>query len=71
MEAMDPEATAEEGRSRTASSPQKQAKHMASLQLLYTVGDNQAKLDARTEFRYLAVLAKGEVKRSCTKPYTR
>lgn len=31
------------------------AKHMASLQLLYTAGGNQAKLDARTEFRYLAV----------------
>lgn len=67
---MDPEATAEEGREQLQVR-QKQAKHMASLQLLYTVGDNQAELDARTGFRYLAVLAKGEVKLSCTKPYTR
>ena len=29
------------------------AKHMASLQLLYTVGGNQARLDARTEFEIL------------------
>ena len=38
----------EEGRSRTAS-----AKQTASLQLLCTVGGNQARLDACTEFEIL------------------
>jgi len=40
--------TAEEGRSRTAEVLA--AKHTASLQLLCTVGGNQARLDARSEF---------------------
>jgi len=39
----------EEGRSRTAEVLA--AKHTASLQLLCTVGGNQARLDARSEFK--------------------
>jgi hypothetical protein len=35
------------------------AKHMASLQLLCTVGGNQARLDARTEFKILERSPKG------------
>ena len=38
------------------------AKHIASLRLLCTVGGSQARLDVRTEFGSLAVLAKGGVK---------
>ena len=37
------------------------AKYTASLQLLRTVGGNQARLDARTEFENLELLAKGGV----------
>ena len=37
------------------------AKYTASLQLLRTVGGNQARLDARTEFEILELLAKGGV----------
>ena len=37
------------------------AKHTASLQLLCTAGGNQARLDARTEFKNLEPLAKGGV----------
>jgi len=33
--------------------------HSRSLQLLYTVGGSQARLDARTEFEIFAALAKG------------
>ena len=35
------------------------AKHTASLQLLCTVGGNQARLDARTEFKILERSPKG------------
>ena len=34
-------------------------RHMCLLQLLYTAGGNQARLDARTEFKNLEPLAKG------------
>jgi hypothetical protein len=37
------------------------AKHTASLQLLCTVGGNQARLDARTEFKILEPSPKGGV----------
>jgi hypothetical protein len=53
--------TAEEGRSRTAEVLA--AKHTASLQLLYTVGGNQARLDARSEFE---ISLKGGGSWSCT-----
>jgi len=52
--------TTEEGRSRTAEVLA--AKHTASLQLLYTVGGNQARLDARSEFKILERSPKGGVK---------
>jgi len=35
--------------------------HSHSLQLLYTVGGNQARLDARTEFEILEASLKGGV----------
>ena len=38
------------------------AKHTASLQLLYTVGGSQARLDARTEFKISQRSPKGGVK---------
>jgi len=53
--------TAEEGRSRTAEVLA--AKHTASLQLLCTVGGNQARLDARSEFE---ISPKGGGSWSCT-----
>ena len=37
------------------------AKYTALLQLLCTVGGNQARLDARTKFEILELLAKGGV----------
>jgi len=40
------------------------AKHTASLQLLYTVGGNQARLDARTEFEILEPSLRGGVEAS-------
>ena len=49
------------------------AKYTASLQLLRTVGGNQARLDARTEFEILELLAKGGVEAgrapSCSSNY--
>ena len=45
------------------------AKHTASLQLLYTVGSNQARLDARTKFKILEPLAKGGVEAGHTLSY--
>jgi hypothetical protein len=54
------------------------AKHTASLQLLCTVSGNQARLDARTEFKILELSPKGGVEAGrahhcshahhCTKP---
>lgn len=38
------------------------AKHTASLQLPYAVGSNQARLDARTEFKIFGALANGRWK---------
>ena len=49
--------TAEEGQSRTAEVLA--AKHTASLQLLYTVGGNQARSDARTECKILEPSLRG------------
>ena len=49
--------TAEEGRLRIAS--RSKVKHTASLQLLCTVGGNQARSDARSEFKILEHSLKG------------